>query len=356
MLCSDIKDSRQGGEMFDFLDMSREDLLRSTGMLDQVAGITRFIYNDGNAKGLPAARVRNGSGLDFTVLEGRSLEIYDLTYKGINIPFYYKNGLMAPERIPIASNEYKNYGSGGFMYTSGLMNSGPENICDGLFHPLHGRISLSSVKNVETFSGYNEEGEFELRMRGTSSESRLFEHNLQLQRTLSTKFNSNILKIQDKVINNTCRDEQFAIMYHMNLGFPFLSEHTKIQVPKETESKPIDAWSDKHFDSRFDMMSPTDNFTEVLYIHDIPADDNGNCVLSVINVQLKLKLIISFKKQAIPYLVEWKSMGSGDYSLGLMPSTSTMQGRSKELEKGGYKTVPAFGACSLGYQVEFVEL
>ena len=336
--------------MNDYANLSKKEILRHTGMVKQVSGVTRFAYNDGNGRNIPAVRVKNGSGLDFTVLEGRNMDIYELEYKGINLAYFYKNGLTSPERVLHAANEFLGQACGGMMYTSGLMNSGPENTTDdGLFNPLHGRIGVMSVDNFAAEAAFDDADIFKIRLAGRSRESRLFMHNLTMTRNITTELNSNSFAVNDVVENETAYESKFSILYHVNFGYPFLDEGTEIIVPTGTETEARTDWSKENLDNCFHMIAPQEDYPEHLYFHKLPADSNGICHTMIINRKLKLAVELSYEAKVLPYLIEWKSMGSGDYALGVMPSTSLLRGRKAELELEGMTSVEGYAKVNTGF-------
>lgn len=332
--------------MNQWADLNRQELLRLTGQLSQIAGATRFEYADGMAKGLPAVRVKNGSGLAFTVLEGRNMDLYDLEYKGINLAFLYKNSLMSSERVTHVSREFLGQSVGGMLYTSGLQNSGPENEAEGLFQPLHGRIGTMAADVLQTFAGFDDTGSYQIVLQGKTRESRLFKHNLTLNRTIRTRLNDNRVQVSDRIENDTCRDTRYSILYHINFGYPFLDEGTRIIVPDRSTTTARTEASKQYFDQKFVMSAPIDSFEEHLYFLDIPADAEGLCHALVVNDKLGLAVEIVYNKSSLPYLVEWKSMNSGDYALGVMPSSSLLRGRNEELAQNGLSAVGAYSAVN----------
>ena len=52
-------------------------------------------FGEGKAKGVAALEVRTGSGLEFTLLPDKCLDIYALRYKGITLSQQAKTGLQA---------------------------------------------------------------------------------------------------------------------------------------------------------------------------------------------------------------------------------------------------------------------
>ena len=73
------------GEAYD-----RIQLLRHLGDISQVAEAKVYQLNDGNEKGTDAIGFRTGSGLNFTVLPNRGLDISYADYQGI--PLCWRSG------------------------------------------------------------------------------------------------------------------------------------------------------------------------------------------------------------------------------------------------------------------------
>ena len=49
--------------------------------------------------------------------------------------------------------------------------------------------------------------------------------------------------------------------------------------------------------------------------------------VSLVNEKLGKKLTVSYSGDTLPHFVEWKSMASGDYALGLEPCTTELDDR-----------------------------
>lgn len=64
--------------------------------MQQVAGLRRFTYAEGKAKGLEAVECRNGSGLRFVILLDRGMDIGLCKYQGIPIAFRSATGESSP--------------------------------------------------------------------------------------------------------------------------------------------------------------------------------------------------------------------------------------------------------------------
>ena len=63
-------------------EWKKDELLSVIGDPLQVAGARSFTYNDGKAEGVKGIQVLTGSGLHFTVLPGRGMDIPEAFFQG----------------------------------------------------------------------------------------------------------------------------------------------------------------------------------------------------------------------------------------------------------------------------------
>ena len=75
--------------------LTRRELLRRIGRLEQVAGIEPFVFDDGPARGVRAFRFRTG-GLSFDVLPDRGMDLGFAEYRGTPLAWLSPNGIVAP--------------------------------------------------------------------------------------------------------------------------------------------------------------------------------------------------------------------------------------------------------------------
>src|SRR5699024_7369375 len=79
---------------------------------------------------------------------------------------------------------------------------------------------------------------------------------------------------------------------------------------------------------------------EYVFIHELKADEEGNTFAAVINEKLGLGIRLEFNKEQLPYFMEWKSLASGDYVVGLEPANSSVYGRGYHEERGDLHKIP----------------
>ena len=76
--------------------LTRRELLRRIGRLEQVAGIEPFVFDDGPARGVRAFRFRTGSGLTFDVVPDRGMDVSFAEHGGTPLAWLSPNGVVAP--------------------------------------------------------------------------------------------------------------------------------------------------------------------------------------------------------------------------------------------------------------------
>src|SRR5699024_9865931 len=67
---------------------------------------------------------------------------------------------------------------------------------------------------------------------------------------------------------------------------------------------------------------------------DVDADEEGICTCGLENKEIGLKLNLRFKKDQLPWLVNWQHWGRGEYVTGLEPATHPPVGQAEAQEQG----------------------
>ena len=105
-----------------------------------------------------------------------------------------------------------------------------------------------------------------------------------------------------------------------------LAEGAQVVIPSrgatprdDTTAADVTPWNE--------IGAPEANKPESVYIHELAADADGGSFAAVVNRKLGLGVVIDFNVADFPHFMEWKSMGSGDYVVGLEPSNSKVYGR-----------------------------
>ena len=196
---------------------------------------------------------------------------------------------------------------------------------------LHGRISNTPA---EIFSVKKEwkNNVYTLSAEGSLREGFFFGRNLELKRRISAHTGENSIFIEDEAVNHGSRPDTVKILYHINIGYPLLSEHTKLIAP-EHKILPRDEAALAGINDWSYFREPENNFQEQVFMHNIPPDSSGYAAITVENKKLGLAMQISYSKNTLPNLMEWKMTGTGEYVLGIEPNNCSMEKFQENEEK-----------------------
>jgi hypothetical protein len=311
---------------------TRSELLNYVGDLSQIAGIRLGEWADGTERGLRVADVRTGSGLTFSVLIDRGMDIGPAAYKGLPMAWVSPTGWAHPMYYdPLGTGWLRTFGAG-LLTGCGLTYLGTPGDDEGESLGLHGRLShlpASHVRVEEVWQG----DECSFWVEGEIRQARVFGENLLLKRRITVVLGGNRISIHDRVENLGATESPLMILYHINLGFPFLDETSQL-LAEPHPIVPRDAAAEPGLQEWMRFQKPTAGYAEQVFYHDLPANKDGWASIQLVNQSRKLGLRVSYKKATLPNLVEWKMMGQGTYVLGLEPANCRAGGRSQERARG----------------------
>jgi len=312
-------------------EFTKRELMRRVGDISQIAGAKEYRLTSGKADGVKAIDVKTGTGLSFTVLPGRGMDIAWADYKGQAISFISKTGIVAPTYYNPDENEFLRSFYAGLLTTCGLRNIGRACVDEGEKLGLHGRISNIPASDVSVYNEW-EDDEFIIKIRGKVTESTVYGENLTLTRQISTKLGSSVITLEDKVENCGFKDEPLMLLYHCNFGYPIVSEES-VLISSESKVVGRDEVAQKNISNYHKMEGPIPNHPETVFLHDLSPDKQNKVFAGIFNDALNIGAYLKFDKQMMPYLNQWKQTGEGDYVVALEPATWYPNGRKEAREK-----------------------
>ena len=321
--------------------MTEKELKSYIGTMDQLARIRTSVLDDGRGRGIRMADIDNGSGLRFTVLLDRGMDIGDASLNGV--PFAYQTpvGMVHPSHFePDGFRWLRSFG-GGLLAGCGLRTAGnpePEKNME-IAGPLglHGRLSNTPAEDVNISKGWKN-GRYELRVSGIVREVSFYGENLELRRTISAAMGDNSITISDHVTNRGVRPSPLMMLYHINTGFPLLSEASVLEgrvkntTPRNDEAAArINEWNA--------CQPPTAGYPETCFYHDIEADEEGMARITLRNKKTGMALEVAYRKAELPFFTQWKIMAEQEYAIGLEPANCHPDGQSSEEKNGTLKLI-----------------
>ncbi|MCF7818358.1 MAG: aldose 1-epimerase family protein [Kiritimatiellales bacterium] len=323
------------------MNMNEKELKSYVGSMDQLARIRTSVLDDGRGRGIRMADIDNGSGLRFTVLLDRGMDIGDASFNGI--PFAYQSpvGAVHPSYFESDGLRWLRSFGGGLVVGCGLRNVGVPEAEKGMRVDgplgLHGRLSNTPAEDIAVSKVWKT-GKYVLSISGIIREVSVFGENLELRRTISTAMGDNSISICDEVANRGIRPSPLMILYHINAGFPLLSESSVVEG-KVTSTVPRNERAAAGLSEWNVCQPPTDGYAEQCFFHDVEADADGMARMTLRNPESGLAMEVAYRKAELPYFTQWKMMGRQGYVVGLEPANCHPDGQSAEKENGTLKII-----------------
>lgn len=326
---------------------SRLELARRTGSLSQFAGVRLMTLGDGVERGIRMLEFRTGTGLRFTVLVDRALDIADCDHRGRAVGWHSPSGFRNPGLgDPDGENGLGFLRSfSGLLVTCGLDHIGFTEDRSGehfhygprgsLRHPLHGRIGAVPAR----LSGYGERwdgDECTLWCEGVVQQSAVFGEDLHLIRRIETRVGSDDIHLVDRVVNHGFYETPHMILYHLNLGHPVLDQGSRLLAPIADVVFAAHGGADyqRQATGYRTMAAPRDDFREQVFELDLAADSEGRVPYAVVNDALGFGVSVEVLKAQLPILTEWQNFQAGQYTLGVEPCSNHIRGQGFADERG----------------------
>ena len=293
------------------------------GDLRQIASVREIVLDDGQERGVRALAFSTGGGLDFWVLADRSLDIGPLWYRGSPVAWQSPSGFRSP-----ALHDPEGDGGQGFnrSFSGLLVTCGLEHIrqpANG--RPLHGRLPFTPARLIA--HGEDWDGPHPMLFcEGEVVEYRYGGEILRLRRRISAPVGGRTLTIQDIVTNDGAQPTSHALLYHINLGYPAVSDGTEVHLGERRVMGPL-ALPD---------FGPQPEAKSI----PVALGETASCQLTTPAPEgSAFRLDLSFSARTLPYLQLWRDLRPHAGVVALEPCTSAREaggasGPSPQLERG----------------------
>ena len=312
--------------------MDLKEKLKYIGNNNQLWGVRPYELTDGWARKMRAFDVNAGNGLQYTILPDRGMDISLASFKGINLAYLTCNGETNPAYYEPEGIGWLHTFGGGLLTTCGLTHLGPPSEDDGENLGLHGRYSTIPARQVADCSAFAGD-EYHIKLRGIIEEGHLFGNKVRLEREILSVVGENKIEITDTITNFGNKPSPYTILYHMNLGYPLLSEKSELEI-NPLETSPRDESAVSGMNEFREFISPQEKYDEQVFFHKMKGDQEGFTKASLVNKEIGIRLNVNFNVTQLPFLAEWKMMGCGEYVLGLEPTNVFVKSRKQLREEG----------------------
>jgi galactose mutarotase-like enzyme len=204
------------------------------------------------------------------------------------------------------------------------------NVVSDQFLPLHGRIAnipahrVSAVVDADRIS-----------VTGIVDEGCLFGGRLRLEATLTTGINSTEFEITDVVTNLGSQPAEVEMLYHCNIGEPFLGEgsmcHTASSEVAPRNQHAADGLSMWNL-----FQGPTSGYAEQVYFTKPAPDSAGEGIAVLCDANSERAFSVRFDTSTLPWFILWKNTQATQdgYVTGLEPGSSFPNSRGVERKAG----------------------
>ena len=289
--------------------------------------------------GITGTRLLNGpsAGIDLVELDTGALKVWVIPTRGMGIWRAELNGIPVEWNSPVRQlvhprlvNLQARNGLGwldGFnelMCRCGLSSNGPPGGDTGARSPiesdltLHGRIANTPAHDVDA----RIEGD-RLICEGTVSESTLFGPQLHLRTRIEATLGSQTFEVIDEITNSGSTVTELELLYHTNIGRPFLEEGSTITIPHR-QVVPRDARAAEGIDTYPTCLGPTAGYAEQAYFYEPIAGHDGRTMALLRNAAGDRGFSVDFALSELPHFVVWKCTQpeADGYVVGLEPATN----------------------------------
>lgn len=313
----------------------------------------------GLSDGVDVVEIDNGA-LKLEVLPTRGMGVWRGNFQGIPI------GWDSPVKMPVHPafvNQTERGGLGwlaGFnelICRCGLSFMGPPGRDAGhQDHPilgeltLHGKIANLPAHRVEVTVDPDQQGR--IAVTGIVDECSMFGPCLRLTSTIETTIGSNRFTIIDEVSNLSAKPAEFEMLYHTNIGRPFLEAGSRL-LAAASEISPRDARAAEGIDTYDQYAAPDAGYAEQAYFFRLIGDaqQRGLAVLRNAAGDLALSLRISLTE--LPWFTLWKNTAAeaDGYVTGLEPGTNFPNLRSFERAHGRMHTLAPGASRQMSFEL-----
>ncbi len=294
----------------------------------------------GVSEGVHVVELCNGP-LTVSVLPTRGMGIWKADLNGLPV------GWESPVKNPVHPRQVELTARNGLGWLEGfnellcrcgLSFIGPPGIDDGAASPveshvtLHGRIANTPAHTVAV--GVDPEAQ-SLWVRGICDESCLFGPQLRLTSTLTLSAGGRAIAIRDEVQNQGASETDLELLYHINVGPPFLEEGSRFECAFEAMS-PRDGRAAEGIETFDTYLAPTSGYAEQVYLFETRSDPQGRSTALLKNAAGDRGFSVDFDTAQLPYFTLWKNTqpAANGYVTGLEPGSSYPNFKSFERTEG----------------------
>ncbi|QKW10369.1 aldose 1-epimerase family protein [Streptomyces sp. NA04227] len=325
-------------------ELSARALRERTGDLESVAGVRQVELANGTERGVRAVELRTAAGLEVDVLVDRAMDLGAARFRGVPFGWRSGNGFRHPGLHEHNDEDGLSWlrALDGLLVSGGLDHTlfGGEVDASGYGYPprqtvrhgLHGRLTAVPGRLLE--AGEVWDGDHcVLRVRGEMVQATSFGEHLRLTRTVEVDFDGLEIRLRDVVDNLGFERTPHMFLYHLNFGWPLVEEGTEFLAPISGTLWQSDSVREQGVSYRH-LPAPRPGFVEQVFEHRLVPDRDGRHRVALVGPGGGFGVEVAWDSAAMPHFFEWQNLRSGQYAVGLEPSTHHVAGDAAARDDG----------------------
>jgi hypothetical protein len=295
--------------------------------------------------GMRIIEAYNSSGLTFTLLPDRGMDIWTAHYKGIPLSWISQGSPHPPDWGQSWLRQF----NGGLLTTCGLTHVGSAEVDDitGEQRGIHGNYTRLRAENIHIGeSGFSRQADIdgetylELSISATVYDAALFGTQLRVERTL-WQSNHPDIGIADVITNVGDQPVPLMLLYHFNLGFPLIQAGAKLHTAHQ-RVYPRDSAAAAGYDGWQTYEAASPGYPEQVFFHHLHGrnTDSSWATVLVTNAEEDFGLSLEWDGAWLPYFTQWKNTRQGMYVCGIEPGNCIPEGQNAARNNGRLQMLP----------------
>jgi hypothetical protein len=274
-----------------------------------------------------------GTGFTFEVALDRGMDVGRADYRGASLAWIPPTLMPAPWFFEQQTEfGWLRTALGGLNNTCGLIHIGNPETTDVRHYNfparpedrygVHDRAAMIPAELVAL--GERWDGDrLILEAVGRVTQAQAYGENLVMTRSYRAELGRSAFVMHDVIENRGFLPVEHMLLYHFNIGFPFVDNGSELIAPFIGPPKLLFGAADLDDPASWSrFIAPKRNWTQQTFEHDLGADDKGRVHVAIVNESLGAGVAVSYDGRVMPHYIEWRMMAEGQYVVGIEPCTN----------------------------------
>jgi hypothetical protein len=317
-------------------DFSRAGLERRVGHLSQLGGVRLITSDNGPSRGVRLIEFRTGTGFVFEVALDRGMDVGRAEFNGASLAWMPPTLLAAPWFFEQQTEfGWLRTALGGLNNTCGLVHIGNPETADVTHYNfpargqerygVHDRAAMIPAELLSIGERW-EGNRLVMEAVGRVTQAQAYGENLVMTRTYRAELGRSAFHLEDVVENRGFVPVEHMLLYHFNIGFPFVDEGAELIAPFAGTPKLLFGEADLEDPASWSrFIAPRRNWVQQTFEHDMVPDGKGRVGVAIVNPRLGpdgTAVGVDYDHRTMPRYIEWRMMAEGQYAVGIEPCTN----------------------------------